>query len=85
MLGCMIIKDPGSVKRSKVDLYAETRGGARVERLSIRGLARKHGVHRRVVRGALRCPEPVERRSHSHKIDPFGDGAGQDHRPLRTR
>jgi len=74
MVVCMIIKDAGPVKRSKVDLYAEIRRGARVEGLSIRALARKHGVHRRVVRQALRSPEPpepAERRWRSHKIDPF--------------
>ena len=38
---------------SRVQLYADIRHDARVDGLSIRELARKHGVHRRTVRQAL--------------------------------
>ena len=38
---------------SKVELFAQIRRDARVEGMSIRALARKHGVHRRTVRQAL--------------------------------
>ena len=59
-----------------MDLFVEIRRGSRVEGLSIRALAKKHGVHRRVVRQALRTPEPpepVERTWRSHRIDPFAE------------
>lgn len=62
--------------RSRVELFVEIRRGSRVEGLSVRGLAKKHGVHRRTVRQALMSPQPPEqavRRWRSHKIDPFVD------------
>lgn len=43
---------------SRVQLYADIRHDARVDGLSIRELARKHGVHRRTVRQALAAAEP---------------------------
>lgn len=59
-----------------MDVFVEIRRGSRVEGLSIRALAKKHRVHRRMVRLALMSPEPPElvtRRWRSHKIDPFVD------------
>jgi hypothetical protein len=38
---------------SKVELFAAIRRDSRAEGLSIRGLARKYQVHRRLVREAL--------------------------------
>ena len=48
---------------SRVELYAGIRRDARVAGLSIRELARRHGVHRRTVRQALTAAEPPPRRS----------------------
>lgn len=65
---------PGT--RSKVELFVEIRRGSRMEGLSVRALAKKHKIHRRMVRLALMSPEPPElvtRRWRSHKIDPFVD------------
>jgi len=47
---------------SRVRLFAAIRRDARVEGLSIRALADKHGVHRRTVRQALESAEPPTRR-----------------------
>ncbi|MGH3849582.1 MAG: IS21 family transposase, partial [Pseudonocardiaceae bacterium] len=49
---------------------------ARVEGLSVRELARRHGVHRRTVRQALLAPEPPPRKPRVHsapRLDPFKD------------
>jgi len=51
------------VRRSKVELFAAIRRDHRVEELSIRGLADKHGVHRRTVRQALASAVPPPRKS----------------------
>lgn len=48
---------------TKVRLYELIRRGAKLEELSIRALARRHGVHRRVVRAALESAVPEPRRS----------------------
>ena len=59
-----------------MDLFVEIRRCSRVEGLSIRALAKKHRVHRRIVRQALRSPEPpvqVSRRWRNRKIDPFAE------------
>lgn len=59
---------------SKVELFAQIRRDARVEGMSIRALARKHGVHRRTVRQALACAEPPPRKipeRSSPRLDPF--------------
>lgn len=48
--------------RSTVDLFATIRRDARVEELSVRELARRHGVHRRTVRAALESAEPPQRK-----------------------
>ena len=59
-----------------MELFVEIRRGSRIEGLSVRALAKKHGVHRRTVRQALMSPQPPEqvtRRWRSRKIDPFVD------------
>ena len=47
---------------SRVDVFAAIRRDARVEELSIRELAARHGVHRRTVRQALASAEPPPRK-----------------------
>lgn len=59
---------------SRVDLFAGIRRDARVDGLSIRELARRHGVHRRTVRSALAAAEPPERKRPvrvSPRLEPF--------------
>lgn len=46
----------------RVELFAAIRGDARVEGLSIREFARRHGVHRRTVRQALASATPPPRK-----------------------
>jgi transposase len=61
---------------SRVELFAAIRRGARVEELSIRELARRHGVHRRTVRQALAAAEPPPRKrpaQSSPRLDPYKD------------
>jgi len=48
-------------RRSKVELFEEIRRGYAAGE-TIKGLARKHGVHRRMVRQALASAIPPERR-----------------------
>lgn len=47
---------------SRVELFARIRRDARVEELSIRELARRHGVGRPTVRQALLLAEPPARK-----------------------
>ena len=47
---------------SRVELFARIRRDARVEDLSVRALAARHGVHRRTVRQALESAAPPERK-----------------------
>lgn len=47
---------------TKVELFAAIRRDSRMEKLSIRALARKYRVHRRVVREALSSPWPKPRK-----------------------
>ena len=47
---------------SRVELFEAIRRDARVEELSIRGLADRYGVHRRTVRQALAAAEPPARK-----------------------
>ncbi|WP_115789412.1 IS21 family transposase [Arthrobacter silvisoli] len=59
---------------ARVELFARIRRDARIEGLSIRELARRHGVHRRTVRQALESAEPPSRkprRGVSHRLEPF--------------
>jgi len=48
--------------RDKVSLYAQIRDDSRELGLGVRALARRHGVHRRVVREALASPVPAPRK-----------------------
>ena len=50
-------------RRSKVELFEQIRRDSRVEGLSIRALAHRHGVHRRMVREALASAVPAERKT----------------------
>jgi transposase len=57
-----------------VEQFAEIRRDHRVEGLSIRGLADKHGVHRRTVRQALKSSIPPARKTPqriSPRLEPF--------------
>lgn len=61
---------------SRVELFAAIRRDARVEELSIRELAKRHGVHRRTVRQALVSATPPTRKApirSSPRLDPFKD------------
>ena len=60
--------------RSRVDVFAEIRRDARVEGLSVRELARRHGVHRRTVRAAMTSAVPPTRKASvrsSPRLDRF--------------
>jgi transposase len=48
--------------RSKVEQFAVIRRDHRIEGLSVRALAKRHGVHRRTVRQALESAVPPERK-----------------------
>jgi len=59
---------------SRVELFAAIRRDERVEGLSIRELARRHGVHRRTVRAALADAEPPPRKASvraAPRLDPY--------------
>lgn len=59
---------------SRVELFAAIRRDARVEELSIRELARRHGVHRRTVRAALESAQPPPRKAPARaapRLDPY--------------
>ncbi|WP_328459351.1 IS21 family transposase [Actinoplanes sp. NBC_00393] len=58
---------------TKNELFRRIRSDAVLEELSIRALARRHGVHRRLVREALASAEPTPRRHpvrRSPRLDP---------------
>jgi transposase len=61
--------------RSRVELFERIRRDRRVERLSIRELADRHGVHRRTVRQALASAVPPPRKVYPRRprpaIDPY--------------
>ena len=59
---------------SKEELFLQIRRDSWREGLSVRALARKYRVHRRLVREALSSPVPAPRRPprrHSPRLDPF--------------
>lgn len=59
---------------SRVELFALIRRDARVEGLSVRALAARHGVHRRTVRQALESASPPERKARhgvAWRLEPF--------------
>ena len=59
---------------SKEELFLQIRRDSWQEGLSVRALARKYRVHRRLVREALSSPVPTPRRPprrHSPRLDPF--------------
>lgn len=59
--------------RSRVELFEVIRRDERLEQLSIRALADKHGVHRRTVRQALKNAVPPQRKTPARvapKLDP---------------
>src|SRR5436305_6343949 len=56
--------------RSRVELFEQIRRDRRVEGLSIRELAERHGVHRRTVRQALECALPPPRKAYPPRPRP---------------
>lgn len=56
--------------RSKVELFEQIRRDKRVEDLSIRQLADRHGVHRRTVRQALESAIPPARKAYAARPRP---------------
>jgi hypothetical protein len=62
------------VAATKVELFDRIRHDSWRERLSVRALARKYGVHRRLVREALTRAEPALRKTpvrRSPQLDPL--------------
>jgi transposase len=53
-----------------VELFEQVRRDARLEGLSIRELAARHGVHRRAVRAALECAVPPPRKEYPARERP---------------
>jgi transposase len=56
--------------RSRVDLFEQIRRDRRLEQLSIRELAERHGVHRRTVRQALAAAVPPTRKTYPPRRKP---------------
>ena len=62
--------------RDKVPLYAQIREDHRQLGLGVRALARRHGVHRRMVREALTSQVPAPRKVPVRKSPVLGSVAG---------
>ena len=62
--------------RDKVDLFARIRDDRRLLDLSVRALARKHDVHRRTVREALKSPVPAPRKRPARQSPVLDAAAG---------
>ena len=62
--------------RDKVSLFAQIREDHRQLGLGVRALARRHGVHRRVVREALASPVPAPRKTPVRQAPVLGAVAG---------
>lgn len=61
-------------RRSRVEVFEEIRRDARLDpSLSVRQLARRHGVHRRAVRQALASPVPPPRKRYPARARPAID------------
>jgi transposase len=66
--------------KSKVELFAAIRRDSRAEGLSVRALARKYDVHRRMVREALTSAWPAPRKKlppRKSRLDPFKSAVDQ--------
>jgi hypothetical protein len=61
------------VARSRVELFEQVRRDRRVEGLSIRELANRHGVHRRTVRQAVASALPPARKQSPNRRRPAID------------
>src|SRR6266581_3996909 len=62
--------------RDKVDLFARIRDDNRQLGLGVRALARRHGVHRRMVRQALGSPVPAPRKRPARQSPVLDAAAG---------
>ena len=70
----MVVDVEVSVRvRSRVEVFEEIRRDQRLEGLSIRQLADRHGVHRRAVRAALTSPVPPPRKEYPARARPAID------------
>lgn len=65
---------------SRVELFEAIRRDARLEELSIRALAERHGVHRRTVRQALAAAAPPARKASGVRGAEAGPGQAADRR-----